>query len=133
MIWARAFAVWIAIIAAETAHGIARVLLLQPLAGDFRARQIAVFTGAIIILAITWLSSPWLGAASTSRQLRVGCFWVILTILFEIGLGRVVLDLPWERILSDYDPSRGGLLAFGLIVLLVSPVVAARARGSFRG
>ena len=48
---------------------------------------------------------------------------------FEIGLGRLVLDLPWDRISADYDPSRGGFLGLGLLFMAVSPLLAARVQG----
>ena len=32
----------------------------------------------------------------------------------------------WERILSDYDVFHGGLLLVGLVVLVLSPLIAAR-------
>jgi hypothetical protein len=38
--------------AAEIVHGIARTLWLAPVVGDFRARQIAVFSGSLLILLI---------------------------------------------------------------------------------
>lgn len=41
----RGFAVWLVIIAAEILHGAIRVMFLEPLVGDFRARQIAVLAG----------------------------------------------------------------------------------------
>jgi hypothetical protein len=48
--------------------------------------------------------------------------------LFEIGLGRLILDLPWDRITEDYDPARGGSLGFGLLFMAVSPLLAAELR-----
>ena len=50
MSWLRAFLVWLLIIAIESVHGTLRVLFLQPLVGDFRARQIAVFTGSLPLI-----------------------------------------------------------------------------------
>ena len=50
-IW-RGVVVWCGIIIVEVFHGIARTVLLAPLVGDFRARQIAVFTGSILILIV---------------------------------------------------------------------------------
>jgi len=44
--WLRGLLVWLLIAAAETVHGILRVLLLQPYLGDLRARQLALVTGA---------------------------------------------------------------------------------------
>jgi hypothetical protein len=53
---------------------------------------------------------------------------VSLTVVFEFSLGRA-LGSSWDRILSDYDPSRGGLMLFGLAFMLGTPWLAARARG----
>jgi hypothetical protein len=66
----RALAVWVVIIVAESLHGIARVVFLQPRVGDFKARQIAVFTGSAMILAIAGASVRWIGAARVSALLR---------------------------------------------------------------
>ena len=50
--------VWLLLAAAEVLQGIVRVRLLNRRVGDHRARQIAVFTGSEIILAIAWFSAP---------------------------------------------------------------------------
>ena len=75
----------------------------------------------------------WIAARTRLQFLGVGVLWVVLTVLFEIGLGRLVLGLPWERIAEDYDTSRGGFLAFGLMFMAMSPLLAARVRGGPRG
>jgi hypothetical protein len=114
----------------ETIHGTARILFLQPIAGDFKARQIAVFTGSILIVAVAYFFRRWIHAASIKESLLVGVIWVVLTIVFEISLGRLVLDLSWERIISDYDVSHGGLMIFGLVVMLFAPLIVSRIRMS---
>lgn len=129
MLLLRALLVWLAVIAAETVHGVLRGLLLVPLVGDLRARQIGVPIGSLIVLAVASLSVRWIAAGTTLRLLGVGLLWVVLTVLFEVGLGRFVLGLTWERIAEDYDHTRGGFLAFGLLVMAVSPVLAAWLRG----
>lgn len=53
--------------------------------------------------------------------------------LFEIGLGRLALGLSWERITEDYDVTRGGFLVLGLLFMAVSPLLAARLRGTRPG
>jgi hypothetical protein len=52
MILLRGLAIWFVIVLAKSVHGIARRLLLEPLVGDLQARQISVFTGSAIILAM---------------------------------------------------------------------------------
>jgi hypothetical protein len=59
---------------------------------------------------------------------RAFLVWLVLTLLFELALGRLVLSLSWDRIASDYDLSRGGLLAIGLVFLVLSPLIATRFR-----
>jgi hypothetical protein len=36
--------------------------------------------------------------------------------------------MSWDRIASDFDPRRGGLLAFGMLVILVAPRLVAQRR-----
>lgn len=128
MVFKRSLVVWLAIIAAESVHGVARALLLQPRLGGFRARQVAVFTGSLLILTIVTLLIRWLRPESVRQALGVGVLWVALTVAFEIVLGRS-LGLSWERLASDYNLLEGGLMPLGLVVLLLSPLIAVRLRG----
>jgi hypothetical protein len=121
----RGFVVWIFIICAEFLHGTARVIFLEPYVGGFRARQIAVLTGILLILAISCLFVGWLRAVNNSQLLFVGLIWLVLTVIFEISLGRA-LNLSWERIFSDYDILNGGLMPFGLLFLSLAPLIAAK-------
>lgn len=112
------------IICAESLHGTLRVIFLEPLVGDFRARQIAVFTGALIILTISTIFVHWLRAENFRQLLAVGFFWLLLTVAFEILLGHFVMQFSWSRIFSDYDISNGGLMSIGLMFLLFAPLIA---------
>lgn len=111
---------------AETLHGIARNLWLAPLVGDFRARQICVFTGAALLFAITYWRFDWLGARTRSRQFAVGGLWVILTLTFELMLGRYVAGRPWTEVTADLRIWEGGLLPLGLLFLLLCPWLVGR-------
>src|SRR5215207_11551774 len=125
----RATAVWLVIMAVESAHGTLRELFLAPLVGNFRARQVAVFTGSFLILGVACLCVRWIRAGSTGRLLAVGLLWLFMTLPLEFGLGLFVLGYSWERVASDYDLSRGGLMPFGLAVLTLAPLIAARLCG----
>ena len=129
MHWLRAFAVWLVIIGAESVHGALRMKFLTPVVGDFRARQISVFTGALLILGIAWLLVRWLRAETTRTLVEVGLLWLVLTVLFEVGLGRLAFNYSWERIFSDYDISQGSLMSIGLVLLTLAPILAAKLRG----
>jgi hypothetical protein len=123
-LFSRALVVWLIMMCAETIHGVLRANLLVPIVGDLRARQIGVAIGSLIILAVAFLFSNWLKERSMIGQISVGLFWGTMTLFFEIMLGRLVLYLPWGRIVEDYDLSRGGFMIFGLLVMVFSLVIA---------
>jgi hypothetical protein len=120
----RAFTVWLVIISVETVHAVMRRLLLVPLVGDLPARKIGVPIGSLLIFAVAYFCIRWVAARAKLQLLGVGLLWIVLIVLFEIGLGRLVLDLPWDRIAEDYDPARGGFLGLGLLFMAVSPPTA---------
>ncbi len=125
----RGFVVWLVIIVAESLHGTARELWLKPLVGDFRARQIAFFSGMALILLVALLFVRWLRAESQRQLLHVGLLWALLTLVFEFALGLIVLGYSWRRMGEDYNLARGGLMGLGVIWLLFAPLLAARLRG----
>ena len=126
---ARAFAVWLVLIVAEILHGVARGVVLVPHVGEFRSNQIGVFSGSIIILVIALIFVRWIGASRTTDLLAVGVLWLALTLAFEILFGRFVVGASWERLAADYNLLDGGLLPFGMLVLMLSPLIAGKVRG----
>jgi hypothetical protein len=125
----RAFLVWLMIILAESVHGILRQLYFAPLIGDFTARRLAFFIGLLLIFGMTCLFIRWIDAPSVKSLLSVGLMWMILTAGFEFGLGLLVMNYSWERMLEDYDLSRGGLMGVGLLLMIFAPFLAAKLRG----
>ena len=103
MFMIRAFAVWLVIIATETVHGILRGILLVPIVGDLPARQIGVLIGSLLIFSVAYLFIRRIAARTKLQFVAMGLLWVVLTVLFEIGLGRLVLGMPWKRITEEYD------------------------------
>ena len=124
----RSVAIWFLVIAAEIIHGILRAIALVPLAGEFRSNQIGVFTGSAIILAIAYFTIRWIGARPLKETLLVGSIWLVLTVAFEILLGRLVMGLDWEKIFAGYKLAQGGLMPLGLLFLFFSPMIAAKLR-----
>jgi hypothetical protein len=125
---ARATGIWLTLITVESVHGAMRRLFLEPQLGDLRARQVSVFTGTVLIALVFWFTLKRLGPQPVRRWWTFGLFWLALTLAFEIGLGRVT-GMSWDRIVSDFDPRRGGLLAFGMLAILVAPRLLAQRRG----
>lgn len=119
----RAVTVWLLIAAAEVLQGAARVRFLNRRVGDRHARQIGVGTGSLLILGITWLTLPWLAAPTHAARIGVGAIWLCLMLALDLYFGRVVFRAPWTRIAADFNPARGGLLGFGMLVLFLAPLL----------
>ena len=129
MPWKRILVVFCLIVVAETIHGILRRLYLEPVVGALRAGQIGLLVALVLIFAICLATSRWLGPRSQLGWMQVGLVLVVLMLAFELGLGRA-MGYSWDRILADYDPSRGGLMLLGMIGLLYAPRFSAKLRGT---
>jgi hypothetical protein len=123
----RAIVVWLLLMAAETLLGGLRRLLV-PDALAFLAQQVSVVVSVAMIFAISWLAAPWMRLRSTAQAIAIGLGWVALTLVFEIGLGRLI-GSSWGRILADYDLRNGGLMPVGLVLMALTPWAVWRLRG----
>ena len=128
MSWRRAFLAWLSIAVAESIHGILRRVFVLPLLGDLRAHQVGILVGCIIIFVIALTTIRWVGAKTLSEQLRLGLFWMVLMFAFEGSLG-YAFGSSLDRILLDYNITEGRFMIFGMIFMLLTPVLAANVRG----
>ena len=46
----------------------------------------------------------------------IGLSWVVVTLGFEFGFGRLVAGLTWSELLADYDVSAGRIWGAGAAV-----------------
>lgn len=123
----RALLAWLVLIAVEFVNGTLRTIFLTPIVGDFRSRQIGVFIGSTLILLVAYLLGPWLRVPQNAL-LRIGLLWTALTLSFELLAGHYAFGRSWTSLGQDYDLRQGGLLIFGMVVLALSPWIAARLR-----
>ena len=54
---------------------------------------------------------------SVGQAVAIGLMWMVLTVLFEFGLGRYVLGDSWGNLLHAYNPLEGRV--WGLFILWV--------------
>ena len=120
-----ATAAWMLMMLAETGSGYVREVFIAPEIGAQRARQLGVLLGCGIVLLIAWSCARWIAARGRRSKLLIGGYWVALTVVFEIAVGRA-MGLSWVRMFSDYNPAHGGLMLLGLAVMFVAPTLTAR-------
>jgi hypothetical protein len=128
MVLARATVVWLVMLVLMVLNGLAREKWLTARLGELRAHQVSCLTGSLLSLAATTLSIRWLKVTGNAALLCVGAYWVVLTVAWEIFMGRVLMKLPWERVWADYNLAQGRLWPAVLVVIFFAPLVAVTVR-----
>lgn len=129
MILLRSIAIWLIFIVIESLNGTIRTLWLVPSVGELRAHQISFVTGSLLILTIATIFVGWLNISSFAQLIGVGVLWMVLTVLFEVGLGRLAFGYSWAQIAADYNLLQGKLMSLGLVLLVLAPLIATKIRG----
>jgi hypothetical protein len=125
MLYAKAFIAWIAFGVVAVALGAAREKLLRPRFSDLAAHQIETLVVCAVIFALIVAFVRWArpgGAAAWA----IGCFWVVLTLAFEIGFFHFVMGKPTAELAADFNILRGHLWPLVLLTELVGPAAALR-------
>ena len=128
----RAAVVWLAILALASLNGAVRDLVVAPRIGDTGARAISTLVLCGVLVLVTWLSIRWVGPRSARQAGAVGMFWLVLTLAFEFGAGRLS-GKPWAVVLADYDLLRGRIWVLVPIVTFLAPLWLGRVRGLWTG
>jgi hypothetical protein len=100
-----------------------------PLLGDLRAHQISFVIGSLLILTIATIFVRWLKISNLSQSIGVGVLWMVLTVVFEVGLGRLAFGYSWAQTAADYNLFQGRLMSLGLVLLVLAPLIATKIRG----
>lgn len=123
---------WLPIPVMAVVNGALRDLTYAKLTSETLAHSLSVFPLIVAIVAWARLLAGWSPLANGRAGLRVGLIWLLLTLLFEFGLG-ALRGLDLRVMLTQYDVTRGHLwplvpLTMGLSPELVRRVATGRAR-----
>jgi hypothetical protein len=72
-----------------------------------------------------WLQRRW-PLADRRAGVAVGFEWLVLTVAFEFGFGRLVAKQSWDELLADYDVRAGRTWPFVLAWIAAGPEVTRR-------
>lgn len=128
----KSLAVWLLILLCAIVNGGFREAVLLPRLGTTPAYVLSGVLLALVILGAALGCIRWLGVESPSQALRTGAFWLLLTLAFEFCFGRFVQGQPWPALLEAYTFRDGNLWPLVLLVTLLAPLIALRARGGGR-
>jgi hypothetical protein len=116
---------WLVLAAIATAAGISRERWLVPLLGESRAHQV----GTLLVATAFWVAIAFYVRRTQPRPneaVLVGAGWLLGAVAFEFGFGHYVDGLPWDRLLADYDLTKGRLLLLLWLTVAMAPSVLAR-------
>jgi hypothetical protein len=126
----RAIAVWLVLLVIAIANGAAREGLISPRVGQAAGHVISTILLCLLIIALTWLTLPWIGPSGTSDALAIGLWWVALTLAFEFLAGHFLFGKPWPELLADYNLLRGRIWPLVPLVTLLAPSIVFRISGA---
>jgi len=124
----KAFVVWIAILVIAIGNGIFREAVLLD---QFTSATAFLMSGLLLscfIVAIAYLSLPWLGIRESRALILTGLGWLILTLVFEFSFG-LAQGMPMSQILEAYTFRDGNIWPLVLMVTAASPWMAGKFRG----
>lgn len=125
----RVLSLCVALAGAETLHGIARTLWLNPRLGKARALKFSVFSGTLLAFGVCQLAVPGIGLQTVPGHLALGLVLAAFMASFDALLGRFVMHRPWAKVAQDFQPSTGNFLVYGLLALTLLPLLVAWQRG----
>jgi|ERR671918_724673 cytochrome bd-type quinol oxidase subunit 1 len=122
----RAGAIWILVLIIAVANGAIREAVITPPFGEQVAHIVSTAILCAAIFVVAWFSIWWIRPNNRHQALLIGIQWVMLTIAFEFLAGHYVFGNTWERLLADYNVSRGRIWVLVLFASLFASLWAFR-------
>ena len=111
------------------ANGALREAWLVPRLGEPAARQAStLLLVALLAVYIGSMTRRW-PIGSAGEALSIGAMWLVLTLAFELALGRFVSGLSWTELLAEYDLAAGRLWALVPLWVAAAPYLFFRLWG----
>ena len=120
----RHFVAWFPMIILAFANATVReAMYRRRYAGELAAHQLSTLTLCILVGIYVWVLRRYSKPESSDQAVGVGLMWLVMTVVFETGLGRYVSGNPWRQVLRDYNLLEGRVWPLFLLWLTVSPYV----------
>lgn len=116
--------VWFGFVPVAILNGIVRENFYGRMVGELLAHQIStvIASVAFILLAFVLLRNEVIGL-SKGRLMVMGLVWVVMTILFEFGFGHYVVGHSWDKLVMDYDLTKGRVWSLFLLSSWLTPMI----------
>jgi hypothetical protein len=128
MLFVKALGIWLLILIFAVLNGMLREAVLLSAFGKPLALVTSGVLLSLVIIALSLLLVPRVGVLDRSEALRIGAWWLVLTLVFEFAFGRLVQHRTWVEILEAYTFKDGNIWPLVLLVTLFAPLIALRLR-----
>ncbi|MEP6464903.1 MAG: hypothetical protein ABJB05_01300 [Parafilimonas sp.] len=116
------FLAWFPMLLLAVLNGTLRDLGYKKFLGDLAARQISTITLIILFAFYTGYIINHYPPSSSMQAMFIGLFWVVLTLCFEFGFGRMRGN-SWPVLLADYNIFCGRIWVLVPIWILIAPYI----------
>ncbi len=128
-----ALAVWPLFLVTAVTLGAIREGVIEPALGEQAAHVIGTLLFIAGMLAIMWVFVGKIGSLVQRIDLwLIGVMWTAMTVCFEFGFLHFVADVPWEKLLADYNLFAGRLWLLVLLTTLCGPALMGCWQGTCR-
>jgi hypothetical protein len=117
------FLAWFGMMILAVLNGGLRDSLYKPHIGEIAAHQISTIILLIVFAVYFWLLASIWPIESAVQAWMIGIMWLVMTIAFEIALGRFVAGNPWSRVVHDYNVLAGRVWVVIPLWTLIGPYV----------
>lgn len=124
----KALLIWFLILVMAILNGIFREAVLYHWFGTITSQLVSGLLLSAIIIAVTYMTLPWLNARRFSELLSIGLGWFVLTIVFEFSFG-LLQGISWQVLLEAYTFKEGNIWPVVLLVTALAPLIAGKLRG----
>ncbi len=122
----KSFLAWLPGIPIAIVNGALREQQYRRFLSELRAHQLSGMSFIVLFGAYVWFVVAWLRLSSASQALRLGLYWLLLTVAFEFVFGHLVMGQTWGALLHDYNVFAGRVWVFVLIWIAAAPSLVFR-------
>ena len=108
------------------ANGVVREATYGKSLRESSANRVSVLTAIPAFAAYFWFLQRRWPIPGATDAFTIGAAWVVLTVGFEFGFGRVVANQSWDDLLRDYDLAAGHTWPLVLAWIGAGPEVTRR-------
>lgn len=120
------FLAWFLMIPIAVLNGTVREFVYGPRMSELAAHQLSTFIAMVLFAVYTWILGRIMPLAGALQALQVGLMWLVLTVVFEFGMGRFISGHSWSRLFEDYNLLAGRVWVLIPMSVFVLPYLVNR-------